>query len=585
MPKITEYGEPNQAEAPREMFTSRQQGEGGSWAEDISRFGGQLAGLADQQNKRNVQEEVSNAQVDVATTRAEYQMKLDQQIRSGSVDIAGLQNEYKEHVDSLGEKYQTPQAKSLYEREMKLSGIMINRNAIGAQATLKGKQAEDNWRTTVSTDSNTIYNHPTDFKAIYLSNAAAIDAQVASGVINADQGRDLKYKTGVEFSMASVKGFSKNSPGAARKALATGMYNEWLDGEKHGALDEHIKRQEEMMAAKHERLMALKETNPWKFLAAVGETGGVKPLDLQGDSGQSFLNRANWVDAMEKKHGIKVDFMSPIETLHIQKQLEDANPSDAAMLANDMADKVQPKYLAKFAGQIYAKEPALGISTMLAGDDPVAAKDILAGASLMRKRKGDDGRAVEQLKQNEVNAHFDKHVGQAIEDANFRLDVKSAAEAMTVKTMFDNGADFTADFEKEYKKSVDKIIGPPANINGRKTLTFRGSNGKFLDEDALGDLVHGLKDSEVEKIHGDLPRTLSGESINLEKSRGRLQFKAVGDGKYWVFRDGMPAMDKSGIKPFKLNLKLLNAIKESSPEGVDRDKPLRKSNAMIDEIY
>ena len=150
MPTIQEYGAPDRAEGPNNMFTKRQVGEGGSWGQDLANFGAKLGDQMDKQYQRNVQEEVSNAQVDVSTMRAEFQMRLDKQIRSGDVDTGQLQSEYKDYTDKLGEKYQTDEVRRMFARESAQTGAMLTRNAIGAQAVLKGKQAEDNWRTSMS---------------------------------------------------------------------------------------------------------------------------------------------------------------------------------------------------------------------------------------------------------------------------------------------------------------------------------------------------------------------------------------------------------------------------------------------------
>jgi hypothetical protein len=108
-------------------------------------------------------------------------------------------------------------------------------------------------------------------------------------------------------------------------------------------------------------------------------------------------------------------------------------------------------------------------------------------------------------------------------------------------------------------------MGPVIEIGGQNALSFRGKSGKFLDEDDVDDLMSELTDDKVMRIQGDVPRTLTGEPMNLKKSKGRLSLKSVGDGAYFLYRDGEPTFD-SKRRPFVLDLK-----------GFEKGQPKKKS--------
>lgn len=383
-----------------------------------------------------------------------------------------------------------------------------------------------------------------------------VTAQQALGPENARKVHEIGRRNIVAKTVEGM--IDKNDLRGARRLLDSKKYDETLGAEATANAYELLHRKQESNNDRTAKLHELMDRDPWKFLGEVGDNKGAAPLDLTKDPAKSFENRFNFVAGMQKKYpGIQLPVISPDESRHISDSLLSMSPKDAAGTLNNLAIKVpNKKQLGGFGKELFKEEPGLGAAMMIAGDAPGDARRVVHGTSLLRK--GNGGKPI-QPPGERLNQEFDSILGNAIEDPNMRMATRQAAEAHMVSSMFDKGAMEFKDFDSDdLKKSVQSIVGPVAEINGRKTLSFRGKSGQFLDEDALDDLIDDLTDKNVEKSLGDVPRTMSGEPINLAKSNGRLEFKAVADGVYWVFRDGQPALDKNK-QPFRMDLKKIES--------------------------
>ena len=246
MPRITEYGNgaPSvDVQAPPLEVSNARMNEAGSMGRAIRQFGNQIEEGMDYQYKRVAQEEVSNAQVDSADMRADSTIKLNEQIRQGTVDVEGLKTEFQEYVDKQSEKYQTDHGRNTFLREAAATRGSLVRSAAVASATLAGEKAKANKLAALDRDSSTIYDNPEMFPGAYESHMQAIDDDVQAGVLPAAMAGRAKHEEGLELAKSAVKGWAQNDPDKAQKLLDSGYFNSFFNGDTKAQLQGYIHTQ------------------------------------------------------------------------------------------------------------------------------------------------------------------------------------------------------------------------------------------------------------------------------------------------------------------------------------------------------
>lgn len=558
MAKIRSYDSPQQSVSDRGLSNTGE----AQFAGDVGRSEqaaiGAATNLGEVVYKRQAQSEVSGLGASLAKAREDWTQNLNAQVRSGTVSVDKLRDDYQSYMDKVSGDITTPEAQAFFNHQSnKLRGTLMKTAMLG-QAKVAGERAESDFSTALNSNAAVVSHNPGLFKDTYSESAAGLDAQVALGAIDYGTAEKLKAHTGNELAKNAISGATERSPSLGKKLLASGEYDAYLTPDTRVSLENHIDAQMRAKQDQYEKLLVLKDKDPWQFLQKTGQASGAKPLALDETAPTAFQDRAEFIHDMNQKHGINLPFMSEHEADHITRQMLAAPPEQAVATMGNIANTVQDEYASKFAMQIFKKEPALSAAMMIAGDAPDDARKVMAGMSLIKNGGEGAGKAIRPPKESEVEKQFDAYVGSAIEDAGTRQAARQAITAHMAKTLFDKG---TTDFEdfsnKDFNASAAAVLGPAVKINDSKVMSFRDKRGVFLDSDRLSDLVDGLNDKKVETVQGDVPRTMAGEPINLEKSRGRLALKSVGDGLYYVYRDSKPAWDKNK-RPFVLNLKAIS---------------------------
>lgn len=480
-----------------------------------------------------------------------------------------LQEAIQQDVDELGQKAPSDDARASFQR----MGDDIKRRMSVNGTQWANQQLVKNIGDDIDRSSQTLQLEsyraadPNRIEDIFKQHDTLLVA--ASSALSSEAVDNIRNVGRREIVSSALEGMiERERLGPAKRLLDSKKYDEVLGAERSQRAYEMINRKAEAIRDRRDKILALRFKDPWKFLGAMGETRNLSQLALTGENPEavtnSFHQREVFVNDMAKKYGINLPFVSPMEVDAFTNLFTNTGPREAAMIMNNLDDKTTDKQRVLFGRQVFEKEPSLGVALMVSGDAPADAAKVVSGMSLLRR--GEAGKAINAPSEDQIGSEFDAQVGEAIEDASLRQALKQAATAHMVKSKFDRGEnDMKVISSRDFKESLTALIGPVAHVNGRKTLSFRGSNGSFLDEDDLGDLVDSVTDSEVEKVQGDVPRTMSGEPLNLSRSRGRLTYKVVGDGTYWLFTDQGVAVDKFG-QPFQLNLKAIEKLRSGKPE-------------------
>lgn len=562
MPKIRSYDSP-QFEFQGQSVRSNADLSGSGAGKAMEQFGEQFSNMEESQYKRQAQNEVSDLNAKFSEARAEWATKIDEQTRDGSIDSQKLTEEYQNYTNKMSEGLQTNEGRRFFDQQSAGLGGYVLKNSARAQAVVAGDKAVSDISSSLNTSSTLLQRRPGDFQDVYQQTLHGIDAQMETGVIRQKEGEKLKILAGKELAKNAAYGLIRKSPGDAIRAMDRGDYDKYIDADNmrqlRSSAEAEIKSRQDQM----EKIIALKDKDPWSFVQKTGQTQGLKPLDMGEGVTESFKDRAQFIQDADKKHGITLPFMSDREADHMTNQFMKMNPTEAVEQFQNIDTGVGDETKGKFALQVFKKEPALAVSLVTAADAPDDSRKILAGMALLRSKDG-VGKAVQAPDPSSVQKAFDTYVGSAIADPGVRQATRQAILAHMIKEKFDNGdADFSEVNELEFQASAEKIIGPTVDMGGMKTISFRGKSGKFVSADDLSTLVDSLSDKRIEAVQGDVPRTMNGEPINMSKSRGRVGLRAVGDGLYNVILDGKKIAVNKNKQAFVLDLK---AIEKAKPE-------------------
>lgn len=560
MPKINEY----QSQVASPAFTvnvNTNLAQPGLAAKAAADFGETVGRVTDRLYQRQAQSEVSDLNAKFAEARAEWATRIDDDAATGNISTQKIQEDFQDYSNKMNEGISTREGREFFERQNAQLGGYVLKNSARAEAQVAGAKAVNNYLTALNVDSNLLQKRPGDFDETLKSSMAFIDAQQADGTLDYGNADKLRKATGLELSKNAMRGYIRQSPYEAQKLLDKGGFDKYLDPDAKNQLNNQIKAEIESRQVQYLKTLALKEKDPWQFVAKTGKMEGFKPLDLENNPADSFNQRALFIKDQNEKNGIDLPFVSPREAEHYSKALMQMPTDQAVTVLKNLDTNVADEYKAKFAMQIFKDEPSLAAAVMVAGDSPMVAQKILNGMTLLRK--GDGGKAIQPPSEDAIQTSFDAYAGSAIVDPGARKAAREAINAHMVQSMVEKGqSDFKGFTEQDFMASAEAVMGPTVQMGKMESVSFRGKTGEFLDRNEFLDLFYGLNDKKIEAVQGDVPRTMGGEPLNMDKAKRRMTLQSAGDGLYYMFMDGdrtKPAWGKDK-KPFILNLRLIEKL-------------------------
>ena len=354
----------------------------------------------------------------------------------------------------------------------------------------------------------------------------------------------------------------KNRLGGAEKLLDSKKFDESLGVKGIRRIEDAIARKRRFNKKRQKNYDALKLKNPWGFLSKIGVT--VQPLDFQNFDTQNFVDRTRLIRDMNTKHKIELPYLNPQEEDFFLVKLPKQKPDQQIAFLAQLNDIPDAEYFS-LTNQVYAKSPTQGAVMGLVRDGSAqaleSAKVISAGAILASKNQNTKGGGVNLPKRKDMDAVFDNYVLNAIRDPRLREAVKDSSYFHAVQKTFEaNKLGQVVEeetFENDFKQSINEVVGQPFTVNNSTILPIRSEGGAFVDADYMDDLIQNITNENVQSTHGDQPRLMGGEPIDLDKAEGRLDFAMVGQDQYALSFDGQPLINKKNTQ-FIIDLKRLD---------------------------
>lgn len=499
----------------------------------------------------------------------EHSMKLERNLRqkidvwqkNNEQDPMGKQPQLEEMLNSEVDSYlQIDASSDAKESLRRMSQKMIGSSMIGADEWAKNQNIK-NVGASIERTAEGLYldaYNNRDFDSLSdLSKKK--DSTVFSGSLT------LSKESLDNFNQTMSKGLvvntfegviEDNRLTEAQAKLDSGEFDESLGAEAKKKIQNMINRQKSLNENKEKKLKSLKKKNSYDYLLAIGETGGFEQIDFLNSTDKSFQKRQSYIEAMNEKHDLDLPlFTNEEEDNLINKMLAKADENQKLGIMQKLNNSLLPEQFNSFSEQIYKKEPALGIALSLSGDDEATTKRIIRGQEIIKNK------TMPVDSEKNLLTEFQAEMGNAIGDQDFVRNVFEAVKAdwVTKKYQKNEPADVIDD---DFKESMKSILGPVLEVNGKKTLSFKGRDNKYVDQDDFEDILDNFDNAFFEKHKIGLPTLATGEKVSsIEDILERATFEPIGEGVYRVLVPGYGGqqflLDESG-RPWDLDIKTIS---------------------------
>lgn len=254
MPQINEYLPESNAQGAVGGVTPN--------LEAVSLFGRGIehvgAGLEEVGNvihKRQAQSEISQVYGQFAQARADWNIKLKEQLKDGSLDPDKFDQDYADYVNKAGDGIQTAEGKDFFNRQANRLGGTLMQNAMIGKAKIAGEQAYADISQGINVHVANLMSHPSDVSEAIDATQELIAAKQKDGTLSPEQAIAAKRQLLPQLAEAAMKGHAEEDPGTdatgkplpniAKQLLDKGAFAEYLNEPQRAALYTYARQADE----------------------------------------------------------------------------------------------------------------------------------------------------------------------------------------------------------------------------------------------------------------------------------------------------------------------------------------------------
>lgn len=480
-------------------------------------------------------------------------------------DPVGKEDDLKERLSKVRDEIIGAAPSSSAQQEFSMVSDKYYAQVYGHANKWQDEQLKNNTMASAETGLDSLKTkilrnpHPGNFETLMQEGEMVLGPLKEAAGVKVSESARTEFAKGLSLTM--FQGLvEKNNLGAASQLLSSRKYDEHLGAEGILHVQQLIDIRQKQNVERAQKMQEMKYKSPWEFYLHSG--GQANPIafdpgqDPTGNSlRNSLLQRQSIVLDAKQKMDLDLPMFTPQETDGLIRHLKNTGTKDTLDFFSFYDRNITDEQKNLISRQVFEKEPSMGIALSISNDAPEDAQRVITGTKLMRSDPSKIT-AVFAPKDGtvDVEAAFDTYLGNATEDADFRRQLKDAAMAHYT-TMALRSDKAVSSFDPElFKESIAAVSAPVFDHNGRDVFSFRDKTGKFVDQSNFEDFAGQIDDQMIESLHGDVPRTISGEPINVSKGSGQVSFIPAQSGRYYVLFQGRATVDKSG-RPFVLNMK------------------------------
>lgn len=303
------------------------------------------------------------------------------------------------------------------------------------------------------------------------------------------------------------------------------------------------------------------QEDPYTYLSNTDQLNGeqLKTIDLSDPdiAKQALDQRRILIEQQFEKEGVRIDLLTKEEVRNFSNAFKNANPEQKVALYSSLGQSLGIDEIRGVASQLNVLDENAAYGLITAQDDPETTLKVAQGAN----------RDVEKPK--DFDNVYNDLISNSIQDPIAAESAKKQVLSFYKETVFQSG-DTTQLLNEEFlQNAIDNVLGPTISMpNGSKTLSFRDeTTGSYLTSDDFEDALEDLDRDHIFDSHGDTPRDIDNNEIDVEILIDNADLIAVGDGLYNIIdQNNRFAQDSKGNK-FVLDMrKAIRSIQERRKE-------------------
>lgn len=245
-PRIHDYTADVNPSGPLDLRQAREADTGGV-GNALATLGNTVSQVGQQIHQRDAQSEISDLTADMAQAHADQTIALSDTIKNADPAdpnvASNFMDKYDESMGNIGDNLETPEAQSYFSKMNAHMRAQFQIGAVKGQAALAGENAAQNYNTTVSSNSTSLVNDPTQFDSVLAQHGAAIGALRDSHNLAQGDVDGMESEGETTLAKSALQGWinptGMNSPETAIALLKAGKFDDYLDGdEKTAAIKE-----------------------------------------------------------------------------------------------------------------------------------------------------------------------------------------------------------------------------------------------------------------------------------------------------------------------------------------------------------
>jgi hypothetical protein len=217
----------------------------------VEHVGAALTEAGDAVHRRQAQQEVSQVYGQFAQARADWNIKLKERLKDGSLDPDKFDQEYADYVNKAGDGIQTAEGKDFFNRQANRLGGTLMQNAIICKAKIAGEQAYSELSSGINVHVANLMAHPDQVDDAIGSTEELLSAKQKDGTLSPEQVIAARRQLLPQLAEAAVKGLAEQDPGVdangnplenlAKQSLDKGHFAELLNEPQRSALYQYAR--------------------------------------------------------------------------------------------------------------------------------------------------------------------------------------------------------------------------------------------------------------------------------------------------------------------------------------------------------
>jgi hypothetical protein len=244
VPQIKEYLQKTASPGPVDNRRVTGEDLGAVVSKSLANLGGEIRNFGDALDKKQTQDEVTDASVKLSQLHADFTLSLNDQIQKGEVNVEDSLQKFDDKAAEITGSYQTGGGQDFANKSIANLRSNFQVGFVSAKVQASGQKAVESYTESQRNFTSSLMNDPSSYAATKEMHAGFIDALVANGSLPEKAAEKLRQQGGEELAKSAVRGWMELDPADAKEQLRKGTWDTEIKGDTKkqllGEADQHI---------------------------------------------------------------------------------------------------------------------------------------------------------------------------------------------------------------------------------------------------------------------------------------------------------------------------------------------------------